>query len=107
MYRDARAAGEVLNAAPTANHRSGRIFLVACGTMSMSIQYVNVNMSMSSKIRFNRDEMCTDTRVAVLPVADQKGCGERNIQPLHSYSIVGSWNYGTPFVFMKLKRDTW
>ena len=51
--------------------------------------------------------MCTDTRVAVLPVADQKGCGERNIQPLHSYSIVGSWNYGTPFVFMKLKRDTW
>ena len=50
---------------------------------------------------------CADTRVAVLPVADQKGCGERNIQPLHSYSIVGSWNYGTPFVFMKLKRDTW
>ena len=52
---------------------------------------------------------CAGTRVqvAVLPVADQKGCGERNIQPLHSYSIVGSWNYGTPFVFMKLKRDTW
>ena len=33
---------------------------------------------------------CAGTRVqvAVLPVADQKGCGERNIQPLHSFQLL-------------------